>query len=94
MSHIAIGTNTVTPVSTDTTLNSELARVALTSAVRTNNVVKYTATFLPSVGTGAITEAAIFNSDVGGIMLSRTVFAVVNKGELDTITIEWTITAQ
>jgi hypothetical protein len=44
------------------------------------------------VGTGAISEAGIFNASSGGTMLCRTVFPVVNKQASDTIAITWTIT--
>ena len=43
-------------------------------------------------GTGAITEAGIFNASTGGDMFARTKFAVVNKGAADSMTITWTIT--
>ena len=43
-------------------------------------------------GTGAITEAGLFDAASGGDMLARTVFSVVNKGASDSITITWTIT--
>lgn len=94
MSHMAVGSNTTTPVSTDTTLNQEIARVALMSLTATNNVITHVATFPSGVGTGALTEAGIFNSSTGGDMIARTVFAVVNKGAADSITITWNITAQ
>lgn len=93
MSHMAVGTNTVVPVSTDTTLNQEVARVALTSATSTGNVITYVATFPAGTGTGALTEAGIFNASTAGTMVARTVFAVVNKGTNDSITITWNITA-
>ena len=40
----------------------------------------------------AITEAGVFNANSSGTMLCRTVFAAVNKGELDTMTISWDVT--
>lgn len=45
-------------------------------------------------GTGAITEAGIFDATSGGTMLARTIFSsgVVNKGADDEMTITWTIT--
>ena len=43
-------------------------------------------------GTGAITEAGIFNASSSGTMLCRTVFSVVNKGASDSMTITWTVT--
>jgi hypothetical protein len=92
MSHMAIGEGTNAAVVGDTTLQTELARVALTAATATTNVVTYTATFGVGVGTGAVTEAGIFNASSAGTMLCRVVFAVVNKGANDTIAITWTVT--
>lgn len=91
MSHMAIGSGTVAPAAGNTTL-TELGRVALTSATATNNAVTYVATFPAGTGTGAVTEAGIFNSNTAGDMLCRTVFAVVNKAADDVMTINWTIT--
>lgn len=94
MSHMAVGTNNTAALVADSTLGTEIGRVALATAggVVSNNVVTYNATFLPGTGTGAITEAGIFNASSSGTMLCRTVFAVVNKGADDTMSITWTVT--
>jgi hypothetical protein len=55
--------------------------------------VTYVATFAAGTGTAAITEAAILIASSGGTMLCRTVFAVVNKGASDSMTITWVVTA-
>jgi hypothetical protein len=92
MSHMAIGAGTTAAAVGDTALGSELGRVVLTAGTATNNVVTYTATFGTGVGTGAVTEAGIFNASSAGTLLCRVVFAVVNKGANDTIAITWTVT--
>lgn len=92
MSHMAIGTGTVTPNTSNTALGAQVARVALTSTSRTNNQVTYSASFPAGTGTGSITEAGIFNASSLGTMLCRTVFSEVNKDILDTLTINWTVT--
>lgn len=94
MSHMAIGAGTTAADNGDTALGSELGRVALSSAGGSvsTNVVTYAATFPPGTGTGAVTEAAILNASSTGTMLCRTVFAVVNKGADDTMTVTWTVT--
>lgn len=94
MSHMAVGTNTIIPTSTDTELNVEIARVALTSMTVSANVITHVATFPAGTGTGALTEAGILNAATAGTLLARTVFAVVNKGTNDSITITWNITVQ
>ena len=94
MSHMAIGTGSTAAAAGNTTLVTELDRNALTSTTVTNNAVAYVATYAAGDGTGAITEAGLFNASSGGDMLCRTVFAsgVVNKGSADSMTITWTIT--
>jgi hypothetical protein len=92
MSHMALGSGTTAPVAGNTTLGTELGRVALAGAVAASNVVTYTATFSAGTATGAVTEAGIFNAASAGTMLCRTVFSVVNKGVDDALSVTWTIT--
>lgn len=92
MSHMAIGTGTTAAAAGDTALVSESARTALTSTTVSTNTVVYVDTFGAGIGTGAITEAGVFNASSSGTMLCRTVFSVVNKGADDSMTITWTIT--
>jgi flagellar basal body rod protein FlgG len=91
MSHMAIGEGTTSPASGNTTLESEVGRVALTSNVRTDNAIAYTASFPAGTGTGAITEAGLFNANSSGTMLCRTTFPVINKGSADSVAITWTV---
>ncbi len=94
MSHMAIGSGTVDPVASDVALGTELGRVALTTAggVATNATVEYVGSFPAGTGTGAITEAGIFNASSAGTMLCRTKFPVVNKDANDSIAITWRVT--
>jgi hypothetical protein len=93
MSHMAIGTTNTAAALNNTTLGTETARVALSSGSTAANVVTYVATFDPGTPStaNAVVEAGIFNAASSGEMLCRTVFDVVNKGTLDTLTITWTI---
>jgi hypothetical protein len=92
MSHMAIGTGTASPIAEDTTLGTQTGRVLLSGNLQENNAITYTATFPAGTGTGAITEAGIFNASTGGSMLCRTVFPVVTKQAGDTIAITWKVT--
>ena len=96
MSHMALGTSTVAAVASDTTLGTEIvgSRVALSvqGGSADSNVVTFSSIFGPGVGTGALTEAGIFNDSSAGSMLCRTVFSVVNKDAGDTLTINWAVT--
>ena len=57
-----------------------------------NNTITYVATFGAGDGTGAVTEAGLFNASSGGSLLCRTVFSVVNKSSTDSMTITWVVT--
>jgi hypothetical protein len=97
MSHMAIGSGTTAAAGSDTALGSQLARVVLdTTTIVTTAVagdsVQYVSTFVAGTGTGAVTEAGLFNASTAGTMLCRTVFPVINKGELDTLVITWKVT--
>jgi hypothetical protein len=92
MGYMAIGTGTATPAVGNTTLGVEAGRVALASFSSSSNQVTATATFPAGTGTGAITEAGIFNANSAGTMLCRTTFPVVNKAAGDSIAITWVVT--
>lgn len=96
MSHMAVGTGTTAVVAGDTALQTELDRNALDSAPTqgtgsNTHKVTYICTWAPGDGTGALTEAGIFNSASAGTMLARTVFAVKNKGADDSLVITWVV---
>ena len=90
MSHMAIGTGTTAVAVANTALVSEVDRNALTSTAVSGSTITFIATF--GEGTGAITEAALLNASSGGTMLCRTVYAVVNKGSQDSMTVTWSVT--
>jgi len=95
MSRMAVGTGSSAATSGDTALGSALANVALsvTGGAPSSNTITYSATFPAGTGTGALTEAAIFNNAniSAGTMLCRTVFPVINKQAADSIAISWVI---
>jgi hypothetical protein len=92
MSHMAIGTVSTAAAASDSALGGQANREALTSATVAGTTITYIATFGAGSGTGAITEAGLFNASSAGDMLCRTVFAVINKGQNDAMTISWSVT--
>lgn len=94
MTHMAIGTNNANLIAANTTLGTEVARVALDSSSATGSVVSYAATFPADTpdGGAAVVEAGIFNAASAGTMLCRTTFNVINKADQDSLTINWNIT--
>jgi len=93
MSDMAIGTSTTTLTAGDTVLGSELDRNTLTSFTQgsggDDNKVVYVGDWAAGDGTGAISEAGIFNSHTAdsGTMLCAQTFSVINKGSDDTLQI-------
>ena len=96
MTHMAVGTGTTNPAAGDTALETQVGsrKAFTTSAASSAAVVTYICAFVAGEGTGALTEAGIFNHATGTStnMLCRTEFSVVNKGASDSMTITWTIT--
>lgn len=86
--HMGIGTGT----GGTTALTTALDRNALTSKNRSNAVVTMVGDWAAGDGTGAITEAGVFDAAAAGNMWMYTSFAVVNKGASDTFQITWTLT--
>jgi hypothetical protein len=93
MTHMEVGTSSTAAILAHTALIAAVSasRTALASTTVTTSSVAYACTFGAGVGTGALTEAGIFNASSAGTMLCRTVFSVINKGAADTLTITWTI---
>lgn len=85
--HMAVGEGT----GGTTTLNNELDRNALTSKTRSNAIVTMVGTWSAGDGTGALTEAGIFNAASSGDMYTYTTFAVINKAAADGLEIVWTL---
>ncbi len=93
MSHMAVGSSSNNLSMDNTRLSVELGRTSVTAS-KLSNVITYSSTFSPGVGTGILVEAGIFNSATAnaGTMLARTVFSAINKLAADTLLVEWKIT--
>jgi hypothetical protein len=87
---MAIGTGS--PGST--LLGAEIDRNALTSKLRNTNVVTMVGDWAAGDGTGAITEAGIFDVVTANTvnMWCSASFAAINKLAADTLQITWTLT--
>lgn len=99
MSHMEVGTSSTAAAAGQTALVTPVAasRTALTSTTQattttSNDALTFVTSFAAGVGTGALTEAGIFNAASAGTMLCRTVFATVTKAAGDAMTITWTVT--
>lgn len=92
--YVGIGTGTTAEASGDTELPTEIGTRQqdtspdFPSTGRGDIIVS----FGVGNGTGAITEAGLFNASTGGNMLARKTFAVINKGASDVLQITWQVT--
>lgn len=91
MSHMAIGTSATAPAAINSTLGTEVSRKALTYTNVTGQSIEFSAAYIAGEGTGAITEAGLFNAASAGTMLNRVTFVTVNKDANDILTINWTV---
>ena len=100
MGWMEVGTDATAAATAQTALVAAVAasRTALTGSAGTqqtttltNDTVQFVCTFPAGVGDGALVEAGVFNNSTGGTMLCRTVFSVINKGALDSLTITWKV---
>ena len=98
MGFMGIGTG-AGQTTADLTLSTEISRITLDSGFPSQGSggndfqVIYKAFWTAGVGTGAITEAGIFNIytlDIGNILAYQD-FTVINKGASDKLTITWTL---
>ncbi|EPF21354.1 MAG: hypothetical protein EWV58_21975 [Microcystis aeruginosa Ma_MB_F_20061100_S19] len=101
ISHVAvgIGTTKVDP-KTDTNLNTELFRKAITKIDPTQDLtitdggkikVKITTELDFNEANDYLTEAGLFNANTGGVMYNRVVFPPINKTNDFKLTLIWEI---
>jgi len=99
MGWMELGTGTAGTAVADTLLATYIAssRTATTltqvTTTQTSDTMQHVCTFTTGIGTGAITEAGIFNVVTANTatMLNRITFAVINKGASDTLTVTWKV---
>lgn len=100
MGWMEVGTDATAAATAQTALLAAVggSRTALTGSAGTqqtttltNDTVQFVCTFGAGVGTGALVEAGVFNASSGVKMFCRTVFSVINKGALDSLTITWKV---
>lgn len=94
ISHIALGTGSNPALPDQIILQNEIGggRVAIATRIQDTNIATFKALFPPTIGTGFIQEAGIFNSATAGTMFARTSFAGINKSDDDILIITWSIT--
>ena len=85
--YIGVGTDATAESSSDTDLGTELARHTGIVSYISGAIYQVKATFAAGLGTGAIVEYGLFNSNTNGTLFSRDTESVINKGAGDTLTV-------
>lgn len=91
ITHIAVGSGSLPPQLTDTTLQTELLRKAAASSLNQQTVL-YAITLNPGDLVGEISEAGLFNAASGGIMVSRVYYRPRILLPTSSLTIVWALT--
>jgi len=96
LSHMAIGTSTTAPATSDTALGSETTRKAIgtwSTANLTSNPPSYElqTSFNTNEGNTTLAEVGLLNSSAAGTMLSHATFGTINKTTSNTLSISYTI---
>jgi len=90
--YVAIGTGAVAETPVDVALGTEAARAAVAYTSGGTGVCTVDHTFPAGVGTGAITEVALFDDPAAGNMFNRKTFPAINKTAGDALKASCTIT--
>jgi hypothetical protein len=90
-SYLAVGTGATAAAIGDTVLQAESVRQLVTYNYAAK-VATLATTFAPGVATAALTEAGVLNASSAGILLNHVIYAVINKGALDTLAASFTFT--
>ncbi len=98
LSHMAVGTSTTAPATSDTALGNESSRIAINSFTTSNLTSnppswRAEASWNTNQANTTLGEVGMFNSSSGGTMLSRATFPTLNKTTSNTLSISYTISA-
>ena len=91
--HVAVGTGTTGAVDSDTTLQTEVFRGAVTKITKNSSFLDIFY-YLPSTAANGstLTEAGIFNASSGGSMFARAIYTGISKTSSIAVTYDWTLT--
>lgn len=96
LSHLAVGTSTTAPATSDTTLGSEVTRRAIDAFTTTNltsNPPSYQieCSFATNEANTTLGEVGLLNSSASGTLLAHATFGTINKTTSNTLSISYTI---
>lgn len=93
MSHLAVGEGLTAADASDTALEDEIGRAAITYQHDSGEKdFTVSCNFAAGVATGDISEAAMLNNSSGGTMVNRVVFSAIPKEADDDLDMSFTFT--
>ena len=91
--YCAVGSGTTTPSVSDTTLEGEIGRLAVTQRSRANNVITYSTFFGSGDCNGTWNKVGLFNAQSGGTLFSEAIISPsIAKDTTKTVTIDYSVT--
>jgi len=91
--YCAVGSGTTTPSVSDTTLEGEIGRLAVTQRSRANNVITYSTFFGSGDCNGTWNKVGLFNAQSGGTLFSEALISPsIAKDTTKTVTIDYSVT--
>lgn len=96
ITYCALGTGSTAPTASDTAMESELGRKAISVRSSSANVATFQTYFTTSEVVGTLREAGLFGDDASSTTSTGTLFChtAINrtKSANDTLTLTWTVT--
>lgn len=92
ITHMACGSSATAVAAGQTTLVTEVARVACSTATSALAVATLIATFPAGTATGTVNEIGLFNANAAGTMYARALTGAIGKPANLSLQFTWTIT--
>lgn len=98
LSHLALGSSTTAPATSQTALGGEVTRKAITSITTTELTanppyISMVVTFATNEGNTTMGEAALLNSSSAGTMFNRATFASFVKATSNTLSVTYNVSS-
>lgn len=96
LSHLAVGTGTTAPATSDTALGSETLRIAIGTFTTSNLTsstpnLRFEASFATNQANTTLGEVGIFNSSASGTLFSRSTMTTIDKTTSNTLSISYVL---
>lgn len=96
LSHLAVGTSTTAPATSDSALGNESLRIAIGTFTTSNLTsstpnMRFEASFATNQANTTLGEVGLFNSSSSGTLFARATFSTIDKTTSNTLSISYTV---